>query len=228
MTNNFLTTRFFLLSSLALSASGSCLAESVDNPDAHVHGEAQMSLVYEKGRLLMELESPMANFVGFEHKPESDTEWQKVKGLHKQLSSPEQLLVLPSSCKLVDAEVEVPFIESDDDHSEHDHEKEHHDHDDHDSKHQHDEKDMHEGHDEHEHHAHDDGDEKESKHDEHNHAHNDVSLSYEWNCKGSTPSSMKLNLFEQFSGFEKISVQSIIDGKQNLTTLNKSNFVLEM
>ena len=39
--------------------------------DAHVHGEAELNIVIEGRELLMELESPSFNLVGFEHEPQS-------------------------------------------------------------------------------------------------------------------------------------------------------------
>ena len=37
--------------------------------DAHAHGEAEMNIVFEGQKLLVELESPSFNLVGFEHEP---------------------------------------------------------------------------------------------------------------------------------------------------------------
>ena len=39
--------------------------------DAHAHGEAEMNIVFEGQKLLVELESPSFNLVGFEHEPKT-------------------------------------------------------------------------------------------------------------------------------------------------------------
>ena len=44
-----------------------CYAQS--SLDAHAHGEAEMNIVFEGQKLLVELESPSFNLVGFEHEP---------------------------------------------------------------------------------------------------------------------------------------------------------------
>ena len=40
--------------------------------DAHEHGNARLNLAIDNGMLLLELESPAINMLGFEHAPEND------------------------------------------------------------------------------------------------------------------------------------------------------------
>ena len=46
-----------------------CYAQS--SLDAHVHGEAEVNIVFEVQKLLVELENPSFNLVGFEHEPKT-------------------------------------------------------------------------------------------------------------------------------------------------------------
>ena len=46
-----------------------CYAQS--SLDAHVHGEAEVNIVFEGQKLLVELKSPSFNLVGFEHEPKT-------------------------------------------------------------------------------------------------------------------------------------------------------------
>ncbi len=157
------------VSSLLLVASSAQAFER--QHDSHEHGVAAMLVALEGNELQLVLESPAANFAGFEHAPRNDEQRQVLADVEKQLKMPEVVLALPSAagCQVEHASLshsldsEGQEEHHDDGHKGHDHDEHHddghkgHDHDEH-----HDE--GHKGHDHDEHH--DDG-HKGHDHDEH-------------------------------------------------------------
>lgn len=69
---------------------------------AHVHGQATLLLVADKGQVLATLESPLDNLLGFEHAPRTDKERQAVQQMAKALQAPDTLLSFDpqAGCKL--------------------------------------------------------------------------------------------------------------------------------
>jgi len=225
-----------LLSLFSLSA----FAAKDLNPEAHTHGEGNITLVYQDGLMLMELQSPAANMLGFEHEPSTEQERKQYKTLAKALKSPENFVELQPACKLKIAELKLPF-EEDADHKEHkDHghgekkeqhddkhhhekahkskEEKHHDHD-HEAEHK---KSEHKAHDDHEGHGdHDD-------HEAHGSEHQDIHGQYEWSCAKKPLSKMTFNIFKVYPGFEKIKLQWIVNGKQGATVLTKDKNIFEL
>ena len=107
--------------------------------DAHVHGEAELNIVFEGPELLIELESPSFNLVGFEHEPKSLDQHKLVENTIESLkdfrriasTSPE------ADCKLIDASISTTMKGLGDGRQEH-HEDEHHE-----DEHQHSAKEIH-------------------------------------------------------------------------------------
>ena len=96
---------------------------------AHVHGFAELKLAIEGKQVLIELETPAANVVGFEHAPENAEQKKKVAKAVKSLQDYRNLLVLKDGdCVQKKAEVESPFEADEHDHHKHDHGHEHDDH----------------------------------------------------------------------------------------------------
>jgi len=52
--------------------------ESHVSHDAHVHGEAEMTLILQGSDLAIEFKSPAVNLLGFEHEPDSDLQRNKL------------------------------------------------------------------------------------------------------------------------------------------------------
>lgn len=77
--------------------------------DAHEHGHGTLNIALEGGRLVMELEVPGADIVGFEHAAKTKTQLEAVRTARQRLADPLQLFVLPAAadCILVKAEVEI-------------------------------------------------------------------------------------------------------------------------
>ncbi len=98
--------------------------------DAHVHGAGRLAFVADGAVLAAELETPLANLIGFEHAPRNDAERQAYTEAVAWLSDPFQAFGLPrAGCEIQDVTVTEPdFAEAahdhDHDHS-HDHDRDH-------------------------------------------------------------------------------------------------------
>ena len=114
-----------------------CYAQS--SLDAHVHGEAELNIVFEGQKLLVELESPSFNLVGFEHEPKSLNQRKLVKNTIESLKDFKRIASISpeADCKLIDASILTTMKGLGDGHKEH-HEDEHHE-----DEHQHSAKEIH-------------------------------------------------------------------------------------
>ncbi|MGK7907947.1 MAG: DUF2796 domain-containing protein [Synechococcus sp.] len=174
--------------------------------ESHVHGIVEMNVAVEGSQLYIELVSPAANIVGFEHAPNTDEQEAAVDNAIAVLEAGDNLLGLPveAECSLVTAAVESDIHSGEGDgHSEHEgeHEDEHSEH-----------EDEHSGHeDEHEH--------KHSEHEEE--VHSEFVANYEFDCANPEQlQQIEVGLFETFPGIEEIEVQALTDSGQvgkNLT-----------
>jgi len=82
--------------------------------EAHVHGQASLFIVLEAKQLLVELESPAMNLLGFEHAPHTEEQRQLVKKTQQQLASVGQLFSFDGGqCQLLTADVEMASMEGD-------------------------------------------------------------------------------------------------------------------
>jgi hypothetical protein len=89
-----------------------------------------MTLVYQAGKLMMELEAPAANLLKFEHTPHSKAEWLLVKNLREVVRTPGEIVTLTPLCDVRKVEVKIPFTEEADTkghekHKEHDDKHDH-------------------------------------------------------------------------------------------------------
>lgn len=91
--------------------------------DAHTHGVTQLNIAFEDKQLLIEMESPAANIVGFEHKPESEKDKAAFKSAMAQLKKSSQLFKMDSgaACKSAGHEIETSMDIDDHDHEKHKH-----------------------------------------------------------------------------------------------------------
>jgi len=96
---------------------------------SHVHGDASLSLALDGEVLVIELESPLYNLLGFEHAPENENQRKILEGAEIRLSEPNNLFSINGEAG---CEGEVPEYshlmydhsnehgnDHDDDHSEH-------------------------------------------------------------------------------------------------------------
>lgn len=97
--------------------------------EAHVHGEATLSVAIDGGTLTLMLETPTDSLVGFEHAPHTARERTAVAKMKQTLERPAALFV-PSpaaACKPAGVKLESTLFEPA--HADHDHDAHKHDHD---------------------------------------------------------------------------------------------------
>jgi hypothetical protein len=165
---------------------------------AHEHGHGHLNLVVDGNQLMIELQAPAADLVGFEHAAKSEEEKAQYAKAVARLQQPDALFRLDSAagCKLTQQELQAAK-------EDHDHE---HDHD-----HDHDKAAS----DEHEHH-----------HDEAGHAdtgHADLGAMYTYTCATPTKlTGLEATLFSLYPSLEKLSVQGILPTGQTAAELTPS------
>ncbi|MGJ7507850.1 DUF2796 domain-containing protein [Variovorax sp. GT1P44] len=89
-------TALFTLSAFPFTAS----AQQVQR--AHVHGQVKLDVVIEGPTVVIEMESPLDNFVGFERAPRTDAEKKTVDDAVAQLRAADRLFQIDptANCKL--------------------------------------------------------------------------------------------------------------------------------
>ena len=167
--------------------------------EAHEHGVAQMNVAFEGNELYIELISPAANIVGFEHQPRTQDQKAAVKAAIKKLEAGEKLFAFPSGAggRLVKFKVHTDI------NNDYGHES------DETKSHEHDEMSRDAGHEaeKHGHEEHQHGDEHER--------HSEFKAEYHFVCK--KPEKLvyvDVMLFSVFSGIEHIEVQLLTGTKQ--------------
>lgn len=88
---------------------------------AHMHGSANLNIALEANTLFLELQTPSANLVGFEHAPRTTEQKQNVHEAIETLENgTEAFLIDPAAgCTLTRAEVETGMLEGSEEHEEH-------------------------------------------------------------------------------------------------------------
>jgi hypothetical protein len=170
--------------------------------EAHVHGVAHLNVALEGNNLYIELSSPAANIVGFEHHPRTEEQKAAVKTAIETLEAGEKLFALSTDTggRLVKANVQTD-VENGSDHEPgqshaHDHAK-----------------------------SSQEAEVEEHQHGEDHEAddherHSEFKAEYHFVCK--TPQKLTLievNLFRVFPGIEYIEVQLLTDTKQSALEL---------
>lgn len=115
---------------VALALSTPLHAEEPRHHDAHLHGEARLNLALEGRALLVELESPAANLIGFEHPPRDAGERAALQQAVERLRRGGELLGLPAEagCRQAEVEIESSLLEASERHHEEEHHEEEHEH----------------------------------------------------------------------------------------------------
>ncbi len=96
---------------------------SADEPrrelKAHEHGRASLKIAIEGDRVLLDLESPGANIVGFEHAARTEEERAAVTAALARLGEPLGLFMLPAEagCRVADAAVEIVTEDNEEEHA---------------------------------------------------------------------------------------------------------------
>lgn len=80
----------------------------------HQHGVARLDLVLEPPLLAISLRSPLANLIGFEHRPASAQQQTDWRLLQQQLQQAQQLIRLApaADCSLSRVELHTPFTDA--------------------------------------------------------------------------------------------------------------------
>jgi hypothetical protein len=185
-----------------LNVAGVAAAETRHH-DAHVHGVGQLNVALDGNNLIIELDSPAANIVGFEHAPENDQQSHEIHGAINLLKDGEKLFILTpeAQCTLHEADVQSDIGGG-----------------------QHEE---HEAHGAHEAHTHDDAHAEVGHGDES--AHSEFEVAYHFECgKPDSLKSIDVMLFSHFPGFEKLEVQMLTPKGQTAVELTQKQFQLSL
>jgi hypothetical protein len=99
--------------SLCLCLAAPAWAQSGGAPKkAHQHGIASMGVAVERNRVVVTIDSPLDNLLGFERAPRTDEEKQRAAALVAALKAGETLLRIDpaAGCKLQTVEIDAPVI----------------------------------------------------------------------------------------------------------------------
>ena len=101
--------RDWLALGMVVALSGTAMAAERRELAPHEHGRSKLNLAVEGGQVVMEIEAPGMDLVGFEYPAQSDEEKAKVKAAQSALATPLELFVIPEAagCKQVKTAVEL-------------------------------------------------------------------------------------------------------------------------
>ncbi|MGR5515859.1 zinc uptake protein ZrgA [Vibrio harveyi] len=217
---------------IGLSLTATANAEEYRQHEAHVHGHVEFNIAQDGKDLLIEITSPGADIVGFEHAPENAEQENALNNAIAALKDTNKLFAINQQAKCVIEDVHVAHTLGEESHEGHDHhDHEGHDHDKHDHEgHDHDKHD-HDKHKDHDHdeHAHDDhhdhdGHEHHEGHDHEHGGHGEFTVEYRYHCDSVADlNSIDTTWFKQFPATESISVNLFTDTTQSATNLSKDN-----
>lgn len=74
---------------------------------AHVHGEARLEISIDREQLVVALESPLDNLLGFEHAPRNAAERQAIQAMAAKLKEAGKVLVPSAAAQCVSTGVEL-------------------------------------------------------------------------------------------------------------------------
>jgi hypothetical protein len=171
----------------------------------HEHGVAHLNVAVEGSELAIELSSPAANIVGFEHPPQTQAQKEQVKEARKKLEAAQTLFELPANAQ---GRLVKSSVDSDIDNDSADA---------YDAGHAHEHTDVHEEKEKADHGHQDDG---------HGHEHHsDFKAAYHFFC--SEPEKLAyldVMLFQVFPGIERIEVQILTDTSQTAMELTAKDY----
>jgi len=89
-------------------------ASAHETHEAHVHGIANLSLVQDGNKLLLEFDSPLDNLLGFEHTPRTDKQKQAARDLLDLMHKPASLIKLTAEadCQLNAVKLQAPVLQA--------------------------------------------------------------------------------------------------------------------
>ena len=176
---------------------------------AHEHGAGALNIAIEGEALLMELEAPGADIVGFEYAAESAEDRAAIDAAIATLSEPLKLFAAPAAAGCVVTAASVELIGDDADHEEHHDEHAHDEHDKHDDEHAHDDHDKHD-----DEHAHEDHDKHDDEHAHEDHAdeasHTEFHAEYALTCSNMNAlTEIDFGYFAAFPNARELDVQLV-------------------
>lgn len=201
---------------LGLLTAGSALAHG-----AHEHGVAHMNINIEADGLVeIELESPLASFLSFEHAPSTEEQRAEVQAMAAIFNDPAALFVFPAAAQCqpveisLESEVLAPALLSSGglslaakEHGDHDDDAEH----DHEADHDHDDAE----------HDHDDDEA------DHEHGHADLDAEFSFRCQNTAQlNSLEVQLFKAFPSLQEVEVQLLSPKGQAAAELDPTNLKL--
>lgn len=164
---------------------------------AHVHGIGKLNIVLEGKEVHIELDSPAANIVGFEHQPKSAEDRAALERAVNTLRDGDRLFLFSreAGCRQEKAMVESDMLKDMDE--------------------------KHRGHD----HGHDHGAKDKDK--DHDHAHADIRVEYHFACgRPDRVEQLVVELFDAFPGTERLDVQYVIGSRQGAAELTAARHLL--
>jgi hypothetical protein len=164
---------------------------------AHEHGIGKLNIAQEGREIRLELDSPAANIVGFEHVPGTEADHDILEKAMARLRDGTRMFLFPAAaaCRLAEARVETPLMDENGDEPP--------------------------GHEEHR--AHDDDD----PHGHDGETHADITADYRFTCAHPEKlDQVTVQLFETFPMTERLQVQFIIETRQGAAELSASQPVL--
>jgi len=168
------------------------IAQTERDLDSHEHGSASLNIALEEKLLLVELETPWDNIIGFEHAPKTEAQHAQLDAALDQLTNPTDLFTFSgTNCFVTEVHVDNSL-----EGAEHDHDDDHDD--DHDEEHDDEHDDEH-------------GDEHGSEGD----THSSILVAYAFECDNSDRlTAMDANLLQLWPNFNSVTGQMIGPGGQ--------------
>ena len=215
---------------------------------AHLHGHAELLIAIEGEYVDIQLTSPAANILGFEHAPRNAEQRKRIQQAQSVLEHADTLFQFrKTKCQSIMANVQFPFSADTSNATEHnEHDNSQHDGDHHENHHDGHGEDKHSGHhdDGHhdDHHAekhsdqhhedghHDHGKSEHSEHHddgEHEEAHTEVMADYRFQCTAGAPNSIQTSLLEMFPAIETLETVWVTETKQGAKEVNTSNMWID-
>ncbi len=198
-------------------------AQTERDLDSHEHGNALLNIAIDDAMVIIELESPWNNFVGFEHSPRTTEQHALVDDVLAQLEQPDKLFLFSGAeCVSSGVVIESAMDSGEDDH--HEEEKGHsEEHDEHDKDAEHDEHVEEEQHDDHK------EDEDHDEHEGESEAHSSLLASFSFECIDvSQLASIDVQVLERWTGFEELDVQLIGPSGQSLVELAPGQSLVDL
>jgi hypothetical protein len=174
--------------------------------DKHVHGQAEVFIAIQNNQILIELESPAANILGFEYQPKTTEEKTQLAYSIKKLQDYKTISIFPEAdCQQVSVNIHSPFKHNNKEHKEHDHSKHSHEH-----EHEH-------GHEQH-------GQDHHHKEEQKHKGHAEFHVTYELNCNRKKHiNTAAITAFTHFLELKKVTVNWVTEDNQGSSETTASS-----